>query len=347
MSISTRSEPTLCRRCGQIAAGTAGNCTHCGSPLADSAVPVKHAVRERYADTVGHAAGRSALRSGPALVAPAPRLSRRHRRTIAAGGAALLVAVTAFLVLRPDPSPAGVVEDYFDHLGSGDTAAALSLVGGAFSVDEAPLLVPEVLAGSANRPSDVEVIATRPYGGDDRYSVVTGGYRIGEQAVEQDFGVYPTGDDETPYRLEQPFLPLVVELPDGLDVTVNGVPVDAATVTRGTPVFPGAYQATTTGNALFAGATQAATYTAGGRGVTAGIDLAQAGFAPGALEAVQAATERQLDASCAGEQRCPLQAPSLSWGQTTSWTITAYPQVQLSSAEPGQARVRFTTGTTG
>jgi hypothetical protein len=194
----------------------------------------------------------------------------------------------------------------------------------------------------------VEVVATRPYGGgDDRYTVVTVGYRIGEQAVEQDFGVYPTGDDETPYRLEQPFLPLVVELPEGVDVTVNGVPVDAATVARGTPVFPGAYQATTAGNALLAGATQAATYTADGQGVTAVIDLAQAGFAAGAQEAVQAATERELDERCAGEQRCPLQAPSLSWGQTTSWTVTAYPQIQLSAAEPGPARVRFTTGTTG
>jgi hypothetical protein len=162
--------------------------------------------------------------------------------------------------------------------------------------------------------------------------------------------VITTGDEKTPYRLEQPFLYLTVQAPGGLAVTVNGIAVDPAALARGTPAFPGAYQATMTGNALLAGATKAATYQSGGRGVTAAISFGQPAIAPDAAPAVQAGVQQYLDTNCvnrtAGYQ-CPLRAPYLSYGQTTSWKITAYPQVQLSPPDQWRTQVSFTTRSAG
>ncbi len=360
MNGSTRGTPTLCRRCGQIAAGSSPTCSHCGSPLSGAAIPKARGPVEAAghpAVPAGHPAATEAYRFEPAVVAPGPRLSRKGWLTAGASGLAVVLAMVAFVLFRPDPpSPAGTVEDYFEHLQSGDTGAALALVdtGRAFPLDEAPLLVPAALASAESRPADVEVTAAEPYVADSRYTVVTARYTIGEQSLEQDFAVVETGDDEAPYRLVQPFMYLTVALPSGLDVAVNGVAVDAATVARGTPAFPAAYQATTSGNALFAGTTRAATYDAGNRGIGAEIDLAQLDLAPGAQDAVQTATESYLDANCVNPStsgsypsRCPLQAPSMSWSQTTAWTITAYPQVLVSPGGPERTPVQFATGTPG
>ncbi|GIE85428.1 hypothetical protein [Actinoplanes regularis] len=373
MNGSTSATPTLCRRCGQIATGDSGTCPHCGSPLNGAAGPSGRDPGEaaHYLAATGGARaateGRSApvttadgsdYRFEPAVVAPGPRLSPKGWLTVGAAGTAVVLALVAFVLFWPDPpSPAGTVEEYFDRLGSGDTEAALALVdtGRTFSPDEAPLLVAAALANAGNRPADVEVTAAQPYLAGSRYTVVTARYTIGEQPVEQDFAVVETGDDETPYLLQKPFLYLTVALPGGLDVAVNGVAVDAATVARGTPVFPAAYQATTSGNALFEGTTRAATYSVGNQGDTVEIDLARLDVAPGAQGAVQAATEKYLDGNCVNPStstssytsQCPLQAPSMSWSQTTSWAITAYPQVQVSSGDQGRARMRFATGTSG
>ncbi|MEV4345209.1 hypothetical protein AB0J83_12100 [Actinoplanes sp. NPDC049596] len=292
-----------------------------------------------------------AHRFEPAAVAPGPRLSRKGRR-LAAAGAAVVLAAVALVVVWPDPSPAGTVEDYFDHLGAGDTEAALALVDTdrMFSLDGMPLLVPAALADSGNRPGDVEVTASEPYAGDSRYTVVTASYRVGDQAVEQNFAVVETGDDETPYRLEQPFVRLTVALPNGLDVTVNGVTVDPATAAGTTFAFPGLYRAATSGNVIFAGAERAATYSTGTQGVAAEIDLTRLDLAPGVRDGVQKAADSFLDANCVNPSygaQCPLQAPSMSWSQTTTWTITAYPQIQVTADDQGQAPVRFTTGTAG
>jgi hypothetical protein len=357
MDGSTRATPTLCRRCGQISGAGSGICSHCGSQLSGTARgPVEST---RYPADPGSArawppvasADGSAYRFEPAVVTP--RLSRKGRLRVGAGAAALVLAAVALVLFWPDPpSPAGTVEDYLDHLSSGDTKAALALVDTdqTFSPETMPLLVPAALADDENRPGDVKVTASEPYWGDSRYTVVTASYTIGDQAVEHGFTVVETGDDETPYRLERPFMYLTVTMPGGLDVAVNGVTVDAATVARGTLAFPGAYRATTNGNALFAGTTRAAAYSTGNQGEAAEIDLTQLDLAPGAQGAVQKAAESYLDANCVNPSyasNCPLQAPSMSWSQTTAWTISAYPQIQVSPGDQGQAQVRFTTGTSG
>lgn len=357
MDGSTRGTPTLCRRCGQIGAGGPGNCPHCGSPLGGAAprpvAPARH-LAAGYAPAPPVAAtGGATHQFEPAAVAQRPRMSRKSRLVVGAGAAVVVLAATIFVLVRPGPpSPARTVEDYFDHLGSGDTQAALALVdtGQMTSLDRMPLLVPAALADGGNRPRDVKVTASEPYPGDRRYTVVTARYAIGGQAVEQRFAVVKTEDDKAPYRLEQPFMYLTVALPGGLNVSVNGVTVDPASVSGGTLAFPGAYTATTRGNALFAGATRAATYSTGNEGEAAAIDLTQLDVAPGAQEAVQQATESYLDANCVNPSyasQCPLQAPSMSWSQTTAWTITTYPQIQVSPGDQGQDQLRFATGTSG
>ncbi|SDT78243.1 hypothetical protein [Actinoplanes derwentensis] len=281
-------------------------------------------------------------------------LSRTTWRRIGAGCAALVLVVIAFLVLRPDPpSPASTVEDYFGHLAAGDTAAALALAdsGGWFTPEDAPLLVPAALVTAANRPADITVKSTQDLSGDGRYSLVTASYRLGGQTIEQGFAVIGTGDEEIPYRLEQPFLYLAVQLPEGMDLTVNGVAVGSSAA-RGMPALPAVYTATTSGNTLFAGATRTASYQAGQQGVSAEIDLAQLAIAPGAAGAVQTAAEAYLTATCVDPQgsasyRCPMQAPSLAWSQTTTWAVTAFPQLAVVPADTGRAQVRFTTGTAG
>jgi hypothetical protein len=374
MSESTTVTPTLCRRCGQATPGMSGSCPHCGSPLAAAAgfvarglalgpasAPAQRAELPP-ADWPGPptvpapAAGVPAHRFEPARIASGPRLSRKGWLAIGVSGAVVVLAVAAFLVLRPaPPSPARTVQDYFADLDRGDTAAALALVdtgGEHVSPDSAPLLVPAALASAANRPTGAAVTSSRTAEG-GKFTAVAVTYKVGGHPVGQVFAVVATGDKKTPYRLEQPFLYLTVEAPDRLAATVNGIAVDADRLAQGTPAFPGAYQATTTGNALFAGATQAATYQAGGRGVTANIEFGQPALAPGAPQAVQAAAQQFLATNClnlpAGSYgyQCPLRAPYKSYSQTTIWKITTYPQVQLSPTGPGQTGVRFTTGTPG
>lgn len=258
-----------------------------------------------------------------------------------------MLAVAALVVIWPDPpSPAGVVEEYFERLGEGDTEAALALVTAAS--DGSPLLAPAVLADEADRPDDVKVTADEPYAGGSLSTTVTAAYTLGGQQVEQRLAVVETGDDENPYRIQQALVRLTVTLPYGLDISVNGVPVEPVAAARGLPVLPGRYRATTSGNLLFAGATRDATYTSGSR-VAAEIDLTRLDLASSAQGAVQQAVQSYLDANCVNPSygsRCPVEAPSMSWSQNTSWTFEAYPQVQVSPGDR-QAQVAFTTTTPG
>ncbi|WP_433824963.1 hypothetical protein ACQP2E_22790 [Actinoplanes sp. CA-015351] len=367
MNVSTTGTPTLCGRCGQITPGPSGNCAHCGSPLARAAIPLQRGVSgsaiplQRGASTLAGSPGFAVDDAGfthrfpPASVTARPALSRRTWQKIGAAGAAAVLAVVAFVVFGPDaPTPRGTVQDYFDHLSDGDTAAALALVStnGMYSLDGAPLLVPEVLADKANRPADLTVTNEEEFTAGEPYTLVTARYQLGEQSMTQAFAVIRTEDDDTPYRLYLPFVFLTVDIPGGMDLAVNGVAVDAGSVAQGTLAFPGIHTATTSGNALFAGATRAAAYESGSQGVNAVIDFGQLEIAAGGQEAVQSATQQYLDANCVNPSgfsfgtSCPLQAPSMSWSQTTSWAVTAYPQVQV-SAEPGESQARFVTSTSG
>jgi hypothetical protein len=305
------------------------------------------------------AAGVAVHRFEPARIESGPRLSRKGWLAIGASAGVVVLVVAAYLVFRPTPpSPAGTVRDYFADLGRGDTAAALALVdtgGGSLSPAAAPLLVPAALAGAANRPTGATVTSSRIVSdqGGRKFTAVAVTYKVGGHLVGQTLVVAATGDKKVPYRLEQPFLYLTVEAPGGLAAKVNGIAADADTLARGTPAFPGAYQATTTGNGLFAGATQAATYRTVSNGVVADIQFGQPALAPDAPQTVQAAAQRLLDTNCLNQPadsygyQCPMRAPYESYDQTTTWKITTYPQVELSSASPGQSGVRFTTGTRG
>ena len=346
MNGSATGTSTLCRRCGQAGPGVSGGCPYCGSPLAAVAA------RPRPTPVFVPVAPGPPHRFEPARIASGPSLSPRARLAIGVSTAVVVLAAAAFLVLRPaPPSPAGAVRDYFAHLGTGDTAAALALVDSeGLSPDSAPLLVPAALADAASRPSGTTVKTAKAAGDGLQYTTVTATYKIGGQSVTQAFAVAKTGDDRTPYRLEQPFMYLSVQAPGGMAVTVNGIAVDAAALARGTPAFPGAYQATTAGNALLAGATKAATYQSGGRGITASISFGQPAIAPGAPPAVQAGVQQYLDTNCVNQAagyQCPLRAPYRSYGQTTSWRITAYPQIQLSPPDQWRTQVSFTTRSAG
>jgi hypothetical protein len=376
MSEWTTGMATLCRRCGQAATGRSANCPHCGSPLAAAAgpaargpapgPPISPAPAPAFTPAPGPApvsqAGLTTYRFEPARIASGPLLRRKGWLAVGVAGAVVVLGLAAFLVFRPaPPSPSGTVRDYFADLGRDDTAAALALVdtggagGSGFPPGSAPLLVPAALANAANRPTDAKVTSSKAATGvaGNTFTAVTVTYKVGGHSVDQLFGVFATGDKKTPYRLEEPFMVVTVEAPDGLAVKVNGIAVGADTLAEGTPAFPGAYQATTTGNALFAGATKAATYQAAGNSDRADIAFGQPALAPGAQQAVQAAAQQSLDTNCVNtpvdlyNYDCPLQAPDESFDQTTTWKITTYPQVQLSAAGFGQAGVRFSTGTQG
>ncbi|GAA3302036.1 hypothetical protein GCM10020218_096830 [Dactylosporangium vinaceum] len=357
MSVSTGTS-TLCRRCGQAAPGAPGRCTYCGSPLnraaafpvrgpAAAIAPAIPMARTPYEGPVH--------RFEPArLDAGGPGLSRRTRRLLGAGAAGAILAVAALIVLRPaPPSPAGAVRDYFDHLAAGDTAAALALVdsGESYTPRAAPLLVAAALADPANRPGGLTVTATEEPERGGPYSTVTATYKLGGQTVEQLFAVVATPDEQPPYRLERPFLTLTAQVPVGLATTVNGVAVDGAALARGTPAFPGVYTGTTSGNALFAGGTRAATVRSDGQGARADIAFGAPAVAPGAPKAVQTAVEEYLDRYCINgpvTSQCPLRgAPYKAYGQKTTWAITTYPQVQLTPDSSGRVQVAFATATEG
>src|SRR5690242_17330383 len=126
MSESTAA--TLCRPCGQAAPGMSRTCPHCGSPLATAGpaaagpataggqVPGPASVPGQRAQP--QPAGVPAYRFAPARIASGPGLSRRSWLAIGVSGAVVVLAVAAFLVLRPaPPSPGGTVRDYFADLG--------------------------------------------------------------------------------------------------------------------------------------------------------------------------------------------------------------------------------------
>jgi len=302
------------------------------------------------------AADVSAYRFPPAQVSSGLGLSRKGWLAIGVSGAVTVLAVAAFLLLRPPPpSPQRTVEAYFAALGSANTAAALALVdtGGSITPDAAPLLVPAALADAANRPAEATVTSATP-DATGRFTMVAVTYKVAGQPIDQIVAVETTGDQEKPYLLVQPFLTLSIQMPYRLATTVNGIEIPSDSVVQGTLVFPGAYQATTTGNALFAGATQTATYQDGSdAGVFALIDFGQPAFAPGASGALQTMTQQLLDTKCLNlatesySYDCPFQAPYRSYDQTTTWKITSYPQIQLLPPNPGQTAVQFTTDTPG
>ena len=177
------------------------------------------------------------------------------------------------------------------------------------------MLVPAALADASSRPSDATIGRTTddPDGEGATVTDVSVSYRVGGHSVTQDIFVSQTDDKTVPYLLHDPYLELVVTPPDGLTVTVNGIALDGDT-SSGMPVFPGAYTATTDGNALLQSTSQGAVYEPGDDGnVAAVINFSPPPLAANAQAAVQQGVNDSLDSRCVNgddsfADNCPITA---------------------------------------
>ena len=294
----------------------------------------------------------NADRSGP---------SRRTWIIIGAVAAVVVAGSVAFVTLRPaPPSASGAVTEYFADLAKGETADALKLVDGypgEIAPDQTPMLVPAALSTAASRPSDatIGVVKHNPEGDDSRYTTVAVSYKVGGHPVTQEIGVKATGDKTVPFALATPFVDLVVTPPAGLSASVNGIALDSDATSSGTPAFPGAYTATTDGNALLGSSTQSAEYQAGDDGgVMAQIEFGAPPLAATAQATVQQNVNQYLDSYCVNPSdpysgQCPLVAPGQSYNTTTTWTIVSYPTVSVTptDSDDSQYQAQFSTTTNG
>ena len=220
------------------------------------------------------------------------------------------------------------------------------------------MLVPSALQSASSRPTDATVTrtATDPSGEDPTYTDVTVSYRVGGHAVTQHIAVSKTGDKTMPFLLHAPFLLLVVTPPPGLTATVNGIALDPDSFSSsGTLAFPGAYTATTDGNALLQSTTQAANYEPGDDGnVAAVINFGTPPLAANAQSSVQQSVNSGLDSACVTDtdsflDECPFTRPDDSYYAQIQWTIVTYPTIAVSPVTDTDSdfQALFTTATDG
>ncbi|MFI0410779.1 hypothetical protein [Actinomadura sp. 3N508] len=245
-------------------------------------------------------------------------------------------AFAAYTVLKP-PTAESTVEQYFDELSDGDTAAALELVSDAseYSPESNPLLVPKVLSEADSRPRNLRILGTDLFTGAERkVTSVRVSYEIRGATVTQAILATRGTDGDPAYVLYEPFLRLGVTSLAGRQLTVNGVatPLGAEDYTY---VFPGAYTAGAQGTPLIAGATANATVRSGGieEQAVAIVDFGTPTLAPGAQEAVQTMVKQQID-TCAQSTssqppNCPFSTYLFGSDESVKWTITAYPTVTV------------------
>jgi hypothetical protein len=344
----------ICYQCGSEAATSPACCPQCG--MAVLSVPASLATGSTVRTSVPGYGGSptiSRVQAGPEFVVSAAlrpggsKVRRPSPRSVIVLGAvlALLIGggVVAFTVFRP-PTATSTVRQYFDELADGDTTAALKLVADPadYSPQDQPFLVPRALSDAHARPRDLRILRT------DSTTAVTGepfetvhvSYRIRQETVGQVIVVTKTQDGDAPYLLEEPFLQLGVSSLAGRQLTVNGIAAPTDEVDDAF-VFPGAYTATAQGNALIAGATQAAVVQPGESAdrPVAAIDLGTPTLAPGAEEAVQTKVKEQIDAcaqSTSSEPSgCPFSVFLFGSDASVKWSITAYPSVTVAlSSDP-------------
>ncbi len=295
----------------------------------------------------------------PTVTMPARTRSRRpRRRTLVIGVLVVALGVgggIAYEVLKPAPTtPASVVQQYFDDLGKGDTAAALTLVSDASQLSSqasTTLLVPQALSSASTRPTDVQVGTTNTLTGFPGVSAagysVRVTYKLGGTSMTANFPVLkaPSGA-KSPYLLEAPFFDLEVGDPGGRAVTVNGITVDVSQASTYL-AFPGAYTATAQGNALLASDTATGTVTSGAAFAgTDTINFAPPQLASGAQDAIQAQIKQQIDTCAQSTDPYPSGCPfdlysvyidgsvsSVQWSITNYPTVTVTPAAQISPAE--------------
>lgn len=279
------------------------------------------------------------------------QIPRPSRKALMLTGAVLVLLIggtIAYQVFKPaPPTPETTVRKYFSDLAAGDTVGALKLVDPAGSglTGSNPLLTARALAQPADRPTALTVVSVdKSYSGDTGYIKVT--YRLGATEVSQMLTASKTQGSDTGYLLRDPFISLAVSGQGGHAVQVNGIdlPVeDQNGYDRDLKVFPGVYHASIAGSILLQPETSDAKIANayGGSDPQFTVDFAAPTLAPTAQDAVAAQVKQQIDTCAAATtasdvtNNCPFGTDSLFLdGTVTSiqWTVTAYPQVQLSVA---------------
>ncbi|TDB75297.1 hypothetical protein E1264_40040 [Actinomadura sp. KC216] len=265
---------------------------------------------------------------------------RLRRRTLVILAIVPIVLVgggfAAYTALKP-PTAESTVEEYFDELSDGDTAAALDLVSDAseYSPESHPLLVPKALSEADDRPSDLRILGTDIFSGAGRdVTSVRVSYKVRGDTVTQTILAAKGTDGEPAYVLHEPFLLLGVTSLAGRQLTVNGIAAELSTEDS-TYVFPGAYTATAQGTPLIAGATTSAVVQSGGieERAVAVADFGTPTMAPGAQAAVQTMVKEQITKcaqSTSGQPTgCPFSTYLFGSVESVTWTITAYPTVTV------------------
>lgn len=281
------------------------------------------------------------------------QIGRPSRKALMATGAVLVLligGIVAYQVFKPaPPSPDSAVREYFADLASGDTVAALKLVDPSELPNGSnPLLTAQALARPADRPTALTVVSTdKSYGGGSGSVQVT--YHLGAAAVRQTITVDESQGSGSSYLLHDPFISLTIPNQGGRTVQINGIGLSAddQNVDQSITVFPGVYHASIAGDALLRTETADAKITDSyGGDPEFSVDFAAPTLAPTAQAAVEAQVRQQIDtcasvtAVSAGSAGCPFGTSNLLVdGTVTSiqWTVTAYPQVQLSVASDPSA----------
>jgi hypothetical protein len=153
------------------------------------------------------------------------------------------------------------------------------------------------------------------------------------------------------YFLQSPFVEVAVRNAAGRPITVNGVALsDQQLDTVG---YPGSFDVTAAGNALFVAGSATGAPQPGARLPIAALDVGAPGFAAGALAEIQRQARNELDACTASIQPapagCPFGLDVPGTGPRVRWTITTYPTVGATVAESflGTVGVPVTDDRTG
>jgi len=315
----------LCFRCGGPVASDQVTCPYCGMPVILPPPPALAA----------HPGPAPIMTAGPTLTAGPPARRRLGRRQVAALALVVLLlvgagaaAVTVRLV-RPDP--AATVRDYFSALAAGHAAQALRYVSaaGQFTSGRYPMLSDAGLTETSARPSAVHVGAAAAIKGVPagvEAASVKVSFRTGGGPVQETLVVLRTDGD---YRIQSPFVQVVVANAAGRKVTVNGIALGDQQLN--TLAFPGAYHAVAAANQLLGGGQATATLRPGPTVPLATIDLGAPALAPGALDEIRRQVRTAIDACAATGQPLPPGCPfGLNIPGTPTavhWSVTAYPTV--------------------
>lgn len=138
----------------------------------------------------------------------------------------------------PEQSASEVVEEYLKAIAAGDAETALSYL--LTTPTDTTFLTDEVLAASNARAPIAAIDVAKPKK-QDSSTIVTATYTVGGEEVSGDFYVDESEEGGWVITVGTTDLWIGANLA-GLDLTLNGIPVDAEKVF----IFPGAYEFATT-----------------------------------------------------------------------------------------------------